>query len=341
MHSIAPLSPLSVQSTRRALQPLLRTAPSAWDAAEPLEQTVMRADAPQIAPCTPLERPEVRSIEEASAPLVRAFLDGVQRSRIVGHYAGAPLVYATVGAAVREREARTLHTWREPLLRGLLLTSQQALGADWWEHLLAAGVPLVDTDHRDGGSDGLELHPHAHRARALAQVALEREQLERQLAAQWCATQSTWLWIDGGIAGNLALTPDAPAFGVVKSHNTLYGDGEAIRRVLALRAGQRSPAFLVGHRVRRAVASWYLRLRDPHPNDPLFGLVRVEIVPPAAAVEDACSATDRGQLTAQCDRLSAAILLERHPVSLPDPRWHTLAYGVYAVETYLKAVIGP
>lgn len=348
MHSIAVSSRPSVQATLRALQPLLRSASTARELAEPLEGTVMRADAPQVAPCVPLERPETRHIEEATMPLVRAFLDGVQRSHILGHYADTPLVYATVAAAIRERRDRTLYTWREPLVRGLLLASPRTLGAAWWEQLHAAGVPLIDididVDETDGEASTLQsnaFHPHTHRARALAQVSLEREQLERQLAAQWCADEAEWLWIDGGIAGNLALAADVSAFGVVKSHNTLYGDADAIRRVLALRAGQRSPAFLVGHRLRRAVASWYLRLRDPRPNDPLFGLVRVEIVPPAAAVHDDFTVTDRDQFTAHCDRLSAAILLERHPVSLPDTRWHTLAYGVYAVESYLKAVIGP
>lgn len=329
-----------MQATLRALQPLLRSAPGAWDSGEPLERVVARAEAPVVAPCTPLEAGGARHVAEADAPLVSAFLDGVQRSRILGHHEGTPLVYATVAAAIRERIDRTLHTWREPSLRPLLLASQRALGAAWWHQLAEAGIPLADIDATDESGETPDFHPHAYRARALAQVSLEREQLERQLAARWCTDESRWLWIDGGISGNVALDVHARAFGVVKSHNTLYGDVDAVRRVLALRAGERSAAFLVGHRLRRAVASWYLRLRAPVASDPLFGLVRVEVVPPPAMLATDVPVMMQDEFSSHCDRLSAAILLERHPVSLPDTRWHTLAYGVYAVESYLKALIG-
>lgn len=318
----------------------------------PLERLVTRAEQLVVASCIPVEPPEVRHIAPADRVTIAAFLDGVQRSRVLAHYEGSPLVFASVAAAVRERIDRRLCTWQAPELRQLLLASRSALGADWWRQLTDTGVHLVDIDASDasvgievvdheGTNDTAPWHPHALRARALAEVSLEREQLERHLAARWCESETRWLWIDGGIAGNLALEVTAPAFGVVKSHNTLYGNTDAVRRVLALREGERSPAFLVGHRPRRAVASWYLRLRRASHGDPLFGLVRVEVVPPPALLDgNACDAT-RAAFTMHCDDLSAAILCERHPVSLPDPRWDTLAYGVHAVETYLKSLLGP
>jgi hypothetical protein len=174
------------------------------------------------------------------------------------------------------------------------------------------------------------------RARALDVIAAERETAERRLAAEWCASESDWLWIDGGIAGNLAIDERAPAFGVVKSHNTLYGDPVAVHDVLALRFGDRSPAFLVGHRPRRAVASWYLRIHEAD-SDPLHGLVRVEIAPPT--LRDNVP-VDVLAFTQRIDELSAWILAERAPLSLPDRRWDTLTYGVYACEQYLKSIVG-
>jgi hypothetical protein len=93
--------------------------------------------------------------------------------------------------------------------------------------------------------------------------------------------------------------------------------------------------------LRRAVASWYLRWRAPSHGDPLFGLVRVELSPPAALLDDACPPAVREAFSAHIDRVSGAMLLEKQPVSMPDHRWDTLAYGVYAVETYLQALIGP
>jgi len=97
----------------------------------------------------------------------------------------------------------------------------------------------------------------------------------------------------------------------------------------------------VGHRPRRAVASWYLRVRAPANGDPLFGLVRVEVVSPPALLDDADHPDGRRAITALCNLLSSAILLERAPVSLPDARWDTLTYGVHAVETYLQSLVGP
>lgn len=339
-------------ATRRALRPLIGPVVNGLGNQPPLEQQAMRSEPAVVASCVPLEAPAPRRVTEASQPLVAAFLDGVQRSRVIGHVAGTPLVYATVAAAIRQRAERRPGTWQRPLQRALVLASRTALGPEWWERLQRDGVLLANIDQpADSRADALgepagsgeivPWHPHAARARALALVALEREQLERQLAARWCAGETRWLWIDGGVAGNVAFDERTPVFGVVKSHNTLYGDQDAVTRVLALREGERSPAFLVGHTVRRAVASWYLRWRAPANGDPLFGLIRVEVVPPAVLLDDPRNAPARDAFTRHCDRLSAAILLERRPVSLPDARWHTLAYGVHEVESYLNALIGP
>lgn len=302
----------------RTLRPVLAGLDAAPDfQGAPLERLTMRAEAPGVAACLPLEPPEPRQIEPAGSPMVEAFLDGIQRSRVVAHVHGAPLVLATVAAAVRERMDRRLRTWERPLVRRLLLGSRAALGDARWHQLLDSGAPLVDIDDGSDGTAGdaaAAWHPHAVRARALELVALEREQLERQLAAAWCARESRWLWIDGGVSGNLALDASAYAFGVVKSHNTLYGDAASVRAVLALREGERSPAFLVGHRPRRAVASWYLRWRAPAPHDPLFGLIRVEVSPPTALLEPECPPVVRDAFTAHCDRLSSGMLCERLPV---------------------------
>lgn len=337
--------PASLTHILRTLRPVLAGFDAAPDfQGAPLERLTMRAETPGVAACRPLEAPGARLMQPAESPVIGAFLDGIQRSRIVAHVHGAPLVFATVAAAVRERVDRRLVTWERPLVHRLLLGSRAALGDARWHQLLDSGAPLVDTDD---GSDGTAVdpaaawHPHAVRARALELVALEREQLERQLAAAWCARETRWLWIDGGVSGNLALDASASAVGVVKSHNTLYGDAASVRAVLALREGERSPAFLVGHRPRRAVASWYLRWRAPVPHDPLFGLIRVEVPPSAAVLDAACPPAVREAFTAHCDRLSSGMLCERLPVSLPDPRWDTLAYGVHAVETYLQSLIGP
>ncbi len=302
-----------------------------------LERQAQRADPPSVSPCEPLEPPGARTMNAAESPVVRAFLDGIQRSRLVGHIQGSPIVFGTVAAVVRHRVARRLETWEAPRVRRALFASRTQLGEHTWQRLVDGALPLVDVTE-GMPAESVSPHPMTLRARALELVALERERAERRLAAEWCARETEWLWIDGGIAGNLAVDERAPAFGVVKSHNTLYGDVNTVRDLLALREGERSPAFLVGHRPRRAVASWYLRLRDAPNGDPLHGLVRIEVAPPA--LETNATPTATAAFSTHLDTLSAWILAERAPLSLPDPRWDTLTYGVHACEQYLKSIIG-
>ncbi len=337
----APATDASLRGALRALRALFGDgALLVAGSGPPLERIAMRSDPPSVAPCVPLEAPGARRIAVPTEPLVAAFLDGVQRSRVVGYIAGSPLIYASVAAAVRERVARRLETWREPSLRRALFTSRGKLGETAWHQLVDSGVPVVDIT-ADVSDDAIPVHPVALRARALDLVALEREGLERRLAAEWCRRESRWLWIDGGISGNLAVDERATAFGVVKSHTTLYGSVKQVESILALKAEERSSAFLVGHRPRRAVASWYLRLRTAAGGDPLHGLVRVEISPPMDMLDpDQITNDARARLTAHCDRLSAGILAERAPLSLPDPRWDTLTYGIHACEMYLDALVG-
>lgn len=343
----APSGTASVTAFRavlRAIRPLVgQGAVDAAGTGLSLERLQRAGDPPSVSACRPLEPGPARRIPIAEAAGISAFLDGIQRSRVVGHLNGSPLVHGTVAAVVRRRENRKLDTWREPRVRSVLLGARPQIGEEAWQQLAETGVDIRDICEGEPatGDGSLAPHPMAVRARALDLIALERETIERHLAADWCRDEHEWLWIDGGIAGNLAVSETSCAFGVVKSHTTLYGDADAIRRTLALRAGERSSAFLAGHRPRRAVASWYLRLRDSTDGDPLHGLVRVEVAPPAALTgEQSPDDVALARFTRHADQLSSWILAEGAPLSLPDPRWDTLTYGVHACEAYLKAIVG-
>ncbi len=306
----------------------------------------MAGDPPTVAACAMLETGN-HAVDVDAAPGVSAFLDGVQRSRVAGHVDGSPIIVATVAAVVRERLDRRMQTWTEPWIRHRVLAARAHLGEARWTDLERANVAPMDVSAATSSRrDALPLHPLAVRARALEIIAEERETLERRLAADWCRGETRWLWIDGGISGNLAVDATSSAFGVVKSHNTLYGDSDHIRATLALSVGERGPLFVVQHRSRRAIASWYVRVHAPQHGDPLHGLVRVEVAPPPQLF--AHTDTDHrhplpeamAQLTARADQISAWIYAERAPISLPDPRWDTLTYGIYACEQFLKAIIG-
>jgi len=343
---VAAISPGGgLRAALRALEPLLGgQALRAAGTAAPLERSSFSSDVPTVASCILLEQPGERAVAPSDRSGIDAFLDGVQRSRVLGHLAGAPIIFATVGAAIRERRDRRLEQWGDPWVNHMILASRALIGEGAWGSLEAAGVAPLDLS--EGNSNVAPLHPLAVRARALDVVAQEREALERRLAADWCRSEDRWLWIDGGVSGSLAVDAHSPAFGVVKSHNTLYGDDQTMRTTLALPVGERSPLFLVQHRARRAVASWYLRLHQSADGDPLHGLVRVEVAPPLTLFQPHDTdgrhpeSTALALLTTRADTISAWILAERAPLALPDGRWDTLTYGVYACEQYLKAVIG-
>lgn len=369
-----------LRAALRVLRPLVgpqSLAPTGQS--ETLEFQSRAGDPPTVAGCVVLELPGARAIaptvsfgpEDDARVGIHAFLDGIQRSRIVAHVHGSPIIFASVGAAVRQRVSRRLETWGAPRIRHLLLASRVQVGEDVWSGLERADVAPVDlteelTDGPAGSAAALApadvahaargaleastaplLHPLALRGRSLERVGQERETLERRLAAEWCESETRWLWVDGGISGNLAINESATAFGVVKSHSTLYGDADMVRSTLALNAGERSALFVVQHRARRAVASWYLRLHKSAHGDPLHGLVRVEVAPPAAlfaaapVTATAADATSLHWLSTRADEISGWILAERAPVALPDPRWDTLTYGVYACEQFLKSLLGP
>jgi hypothetical protein len=268
---------------------------------------------PSIAPA--------RAIAQAEAPGFIAFLDGIQRSRVVDHIDGVvPIVHATVATAIRVRSDRTLRAWRDgaKVEQAILLPAQLAEPA-LLAAFEAAGFPVIDT-----APDTSDSHPLQLLSAARIAVQGRREALERELAEWWCASESGSLYVDGGIGGHGEASLKAQVVGVVKSHRTLYGGANVARQVAALGVGERSPAFTVATRRRSGVASWYLRLREGAA-DPLDGLVRVEVA--AAAFS-----------SARADEVSGWILCERSPVALPDSRWRVMAYGIRETEEYLRAV---
>jgi hypothetical protein len=215
-------------------------------------------------------------------------------------------------------------TWaRGPLVRQAVFMPRRCVSADVVARFEAAGMDVVDTTAREQGDDAP--HPLALQDLAYHAVQAAREEVEQRLAEAWCAAEHDYLFVDGGISGSERVAAAGCAVGVIKSHRTLYAEGDALAMVLGLPAGWRSSAFLVTSARRAAVASWYLRLRDPRGRDPLWGLVRVE----SARSDD---------VTARADAVSRMVLAEATPLALPDARWDKMVYGIRDCEEYLRAI---
>lgn len=274
-----------------------------------------------------MEGPSLRTIRVVGDPEIRfaAFLDGIQRARIVSHWRGVPILLGVVAAVVRVRVNRRFVTWghRTPIVSRRLYMPLRYLPCDVGNDV--SGFEIVDTGVVGPSGSPPSRHPAALRAVALERVRTDREAAERQLAELWCVDVGEPIFIDGGISGSSKVACSECSVGVIKSHQTLYADGAALDVVMSLRRGERSSVFHVRSERRSDVVSWYLRLRDPRGHDAMFGLVRIEV-----ALSD--------DVAARANDISRWVLGEAAPLSLPDSRWDRMAYGIRDCEEFLRAI---
>jgi Uncharacterized protein conserved in bacteria len=320
---------LNIGTLQRRLALLLPES-SAVTAGSTLEIASTSYDAPRLISATVLEGTLLRRhvVTGMSEAAFRAFLDGTQRSQVATYVGVAPVVQGTIAAVVRERRARRMQTWRSPLVETRVYVPRAMMTSGTWKRLAQEyGDRLVDTT--DVATE-LGSHPFALRDAAVHRVQEHREKLEQNLAEEWCSSEEGALFIDGGISGNDRVACSERTVGVVKSHHTMYAEGESLSTVLSLGVRERSSVFRVASAKRTPVASWYLRLRDRAGYDPMWGLVRVEVSMPAANQVDG--------IGERADEVSRLILAEVSPLALPDSRWDKMVYGVRDCEEFLRAV---
>lgn len=284
----------------------------------------MEADPPRSLDAEAVESATVQVVPVPGIPEpgFAGFLDGRQESRVVGWVDPfAPLVYGTVAAGILRREDRRLRSWRPPEVARRMYAPLRLLPDDF----VAVCHPLAVADTSPEAHE--PPHPALLTERARQAVAADREAAEHRMAVAWCEAGAGPLYVDGGIAGNEILATAPDIVGVVKSHRTFYGGIDAMRLVLGLQAGERTTVVRIAPRGRRAVHSWYLRLRDPAGHDAMWALVRIE-------------AAESGDPRGVADRVSRWVLAESAPLAAPDPRWDRMAYGVRAVEQMLAAATG-
>jgi hypothetical protein len=321
---------LNVRTVQRQLAALLPEARAAGAGERTLEIAAQTNDAPRLISATVLEGGPLRARRVFEPPVAgfRAFLDGTQRSETLFYLGGTPIVLGHAAAVIRERRNKRMHTWSAPEVEARLYCPRSMMPASTWDALVSQFVDYV-VDTSDGAEELLS-HPFALRDAAVHLVQAHRERLEHRLAERWCALERDPLFIDGGISGSEAVAVSECTVGVVKSHRTLYAEGEALAAVLALGHRERSSVFRITSPRRTTVASWYLRLRDPSGRDPMWGLVRVEVAHPGPTSID--------RIGDRADEVSRWILAEASPLALPDARWDKMVYGVRDCEEFLRAI---
>ena len=313
---------------RRRLAALLTPGVPVVSEPQPLEVASRGVqDPPTMRAAEVIEAPmRARPIQDIRETGFAAFLDGAQWSLPAAWVGSVPVVHGTVAAVIRERRERRLVTWRSPMVERALYAPVPLLSAEARAAIDATGLRLVDTlDAHKAEST----HPFALQELAYRAVLAARERLEQSLGAQWCEQSDATLFVDGGISGSAAMARAKCVVGVVKSHQTLHANDSDVAVIMALRPRERSSVVRIAATKRTAVASWYLRLRDSTGQDPLWGLVRVEIA--------LAPALDVAQLAARADRISSWILAETLPLSAPDSRWDNMVYGIRDCEEFLRA----
>ncbi len=280
------------------------------------------------------------------------FLDGVQSSREIGRVGMAPVVVATVAAAIINRCERRFS--RMPLespptvVQAVILprgAGDESVAA-LWDLLLEAGfaglgpeeVPsarhlVLDSAEYLGEavdpSDYVGMREHARgRVRSL------RERLEGGMLRNWELDDRTleepdaWIAVDGQLKE--VRESNRRAVGLIKSVARPEFVGKDVGMLLDLEPGMRTTSFVPDWQLRRAPGeqrtSWYLRVWPRQPGaDALGSLMRVE------APRDTPPET--------IDEISRWVLAERAPISKPDPRWPAMIYPIHHVEKILKPLV--
>jgi hypothetical protein len=261
---------------------------------------------------TRLEGIPVGDAESWPEPL--AYLDGVQRSEIVGYVGTSPIIVAEISAAVRERRRRQLHTVVEEW-RHLAVGRPHALAA--------AGPALGNLDHVPL-PDEEPVHPARDLARAARAVDQRRGALELAVGNRYRDLCDGWLVVDGPLTESPRWAADTRMVGVCRTHSVLPFVGPDLDRYLRLPAGHRSSIYEPGTRNLAPIRAWALRLWPWEGKDLLHGLVRIEVAPTQGSSESA-------------NQISRWLMAERVPVTAPDRRWDCLLYGIHSVEQYLRA----
>ncbi|MGQ9486427.1 MAG: hypothetical protein ACUVTY_00840 [Armatimonadota bacterium] len=310
----------------------LRAAPTAAEQLEMLAQVQEPSADNTVASLKVVEHNTMQAVpvQPSSHPnVLRHFLDGIQHQRILYYEGVVPVVYAYLSAVVRSRvDGRMccLQSPYPPTLRqrdGLYAPLRHVDAEGLKQH----NIPLRDTEV------GELLPPHPTLLQVAAnRISNDRESLERDLAQEWLeylqnSGREEWLVVDGGI-GEIAVTkPEVRVIGLAKTSVGVEQSltPEQMYVVYGLKKGERTSVFVISRPGQQTVYSWFLRMHDPQKGGLLFGLLRVEM-------------PESERLLEHVNQVSAWLLQDRVPLSLPDPRYDRLLYPMRDCEQYLRAM---
>jgi len=295
------------------------------EAQQAVEVHHAEADAPIVEPDCEIGTPIPVSATETSG--FEIFVDGIEVSSVAAWFSGLPLRVGHLAAAAVGRNEREMDDFATERLETVILVPDAMPAEKQQEIKKLEGVEGRKVLIVESRTDGEALPKDWHLVLREA-VSKRREELERDVIVEVAAARAdAWIAVDGGIARYRSDLKNASrTVGLVKSHRHYYFTPETVAEsVFPLPEGHRTPVFEAAPSPdKQATYSWYLRLRASADGPPWFGLVRVEMCDAQAAVSNA-------------DDVSAWLLAERAPVSLPDARYDRLIYPIRFIEQYLRS----
>ncbi len=244
-----------------------------------------------------------------------AFVDGIRRidarltldDPIEGPIPGICGSFA-VGAVIWERKARRSRYDHQEVQRMAVLASGSKVEFPVVGHALDYRAEAVATD------DPTALIAHFHGAMRKAEAALSAR----------LAAGGTFVVADGPINELRA----QPIVGYIKSHRVTYLGPDVMPIIGRLRAGQRTPLFLIDG-AQYARYSWYLRLADMVGGHSWSGIVRCE-APTALGIEETITLANR----------TTALLPRTASQAHIDPRAPQNLVPIAALERHLRRRLG-
>jgi hypothetical protein len=278
------------------------------------------------------------------------FLDGVQSSREIGRLEMAPVIVATVAAAIVNRCDRRFS--RVPLESPPVLVQAMILPRStgdarveaFWQLLLEAGFSELSSEEvpssphlvLDSAEYMAEADPSDYvgmRERARVRVRALRERLEGGMLRRWelddrVLDSEDWIAVDGQLQD--IRESNRRAIGLIKSVARPEFVGKDVGMLLDLEPGMRTTSFVPDWQLRRDPneqrTSWYLRVWPQQRGaDALGSLMRIE--------------AHRDTSPESVDEISCWILAERAPLAKPDPRWPSMIYPIHYIEKILKPLV--
>ncbi len=233
------------------------------------------------------------------------FIDGVQRTVLLGEINSKPLFLHMSGAAIMRREGKVVTSFGEPEMQ-VRFISEQEIGLD-------SKIPLEIVSPENPSS----FYSHS---------SFLREQLERRVLKKTLrvATQDEAVIYDGRLVYPEALTAEAEVIGVIKRHSSLYLKDKKV--FYSLKPGERTSSFVLEfgeEPMKSSVVSFYQKLFPSRGS--YYGLVRVEV--PQSKVKSSNIVND----------FAGFIFSERFPINFTTHQSGKKLYPISVCEKFLSS----